>query len=93
MLLPFIGILVQPPLFWTFFIGPVSVFVLDKLISLSRNKTEISIVKAELLPSGKTCISIAYLFKTGQSYKRRYYCKLDICVYNYDCGTETTASH
>ena len=49
----FAGILVQPPLFWTFFIFPATLFCFDKLISLSRNKTEIAITKAELLPSGK----------------------------------------
>ena len=48
-----VGILVQLPIFWTFLIFPMTLFVLDKLISLSRNKTEISIVKAELLPSGE----------------------------------------
>lgn len=47
-----VGILVQPPLLYTFLIGPLVIFVLDKLVSASRNKTEISITKAELLPSG-----------------------------------------
>ena len=37
-----------------FFLGPGILFVLDKLISISRRKVEIQVVKAELLPSGET---------------------------------------
>ena len=37
-----------------FFLGPGLLFVLDKLVSISRRKVEIQVVKAELLPSGQT---------------------------------------
>ena len=47
------GNLVQPPFFYYFFLGPVIMFTLDKLVSVSRKKAEITVVKAELLPSCK----------------------------------------
>lgn len=47
------GRLVQAPFFYYFFLGPVIVFTIDKLISLSRKKIEIVVVKAELLASGE----------------------------------------
>jgi dual oxidase len=46
------GRLVQAPLFQWYFIPPMIIFIIDKLISLSRDKIEISVKKAELLPSG-----------------------------------------
>ena len=45
--------MVQPPFFHYFFLGPVILFTLDKIVSISRKKVEISVIKAELLPSGK----------------------------------------
>ena len=48
------GRLVQPPFFHYFFLGPVIMYTLDKLVSVSRNKTEIAVLKAELLPSGES---------------------------------------
>ena len=47
------GRLVQPALFHLFFLGPAILFAIDRLISVSRKKVEIPVVKAELLPSGK----------------------------------------
>uniref|UniRef100_A0A8C6XMV9 NAD(P)H oxidase (H2O2-forming) n=1 Tax=Naja naja TaxID=35670 RepID=A0A8C6XMV9_NAJNA len=46
--------LIQQPRFHIYFIVPALIYVADKLISLSRKKVEISIIKAELLPSGVT---------------------------------------
>ncbi|KAJ6664098.1 hypothetical protein lerEdw1_008313 [Lerista edwardsae] len=46
--------LIQQPRFHIYFIVPALIYVVDKLISLSRKKVEISVVKAELLPSGVT---------------------------------------
>ena len=46
------GRLVQPPFLWFFLLGPAILFTLDKLVSISRKKAEITVVKAELLPSG-----------------------------------------
>ncbi|BFY98360.1 hypothetical protein BsWGS_01400 [Bradybaena similaris] len=44
--------LVQPPLWPWYFIGPVVLFTLDKLVSVSRNKVLLPVHKARLLPSG-----------------------------------------
>ena len=44
--------LVQNPDFFKFFLLPAIVFTIDKLISVSRRKVEIPVLKAELLPSG-----------------------------------------
>ena len=46
------GRLVVPPLFLFFFIGPVVVFITDKMISWSRKKRELNVLSAEILPSG-----------------------------------------
>ena len=50
------GRLVQAPLTQNYLYGPLFVFVVDKLISFSRKKIEISVKKAELLPSGNFCV-------------------------------------
>lgn len=44
--------LIQEPRFYIYLIPPALLFLLDKLISLSRKKLEIPVVRAELLPSG-----------------------------------------
>ena len=44
--------LIQMPRFHIFFLVPALIYVGDKLVSLSRKKVEISVMKAELLPSG-----------------------------------------
>lgn len=46
--------LLQEPRFHIYLIPPALLFLLDKLISLSRKKLEIPVVRAELLPSGDT---------------------------------------
>ncbi|XP_054858275.1 dual oxidase 2 [Eublepharis macularius] len=46
--------LIQQPRFHIYFIVPALIYSADKLISLSRKKVEIGVVKAELLPSGVT---------------------------------------
>ena len=43
---------VQKPMFFAYFLGPAFLFVIDKMISLSRKKTELAVIKAEKLPSG-----------------------------------------
>ncbi|NXV67641.1 DUOX2 oxidase, partial [Molothrus ater] len=43
--------LIQQPRFYIYFIIPALIYSADKLYSLSRKKVEISVVKAELLPS------------------------------------------
>ncbi|XP_033120574.1 dual oxidase 2-like isoform X2 [Anneissia japonica] len=64
------GRLVQPPFFWFFFLGPAILFTLDKLVSISRKKAEISVFKAELLPSDVTGLVFKrptnFEYKSGQ---------------------------
>ena len=70
MLLHGSGRLVQDPLFGNFFMGPAIVFAIDQLISLARNKTEVAIVRAELLPSEVVGIyfkrPVTFDYKAGQ---------------------------
>lgn len=65
-----LGQLVQQPLFGYYFIGPCLLFVVDQLISLSRNKLEIAVVKAELLPSDVTALTFkrppGFEYRSGQ---------------------------
>lgn len=62
------GRLIQPPYFYYFMLGPAILFTVDQLISVSRRKVEITVVKAELLPSGTyellLILFIIYLFMT-----------------------------
>ena len=45
------GRLVQDPLFGWFFVGPGIIFALDQLVTASRSKTEVSVVRSDILPS------------------------------------------
>ncbi|KAF4017493.1 hypothetical protein G4228_008987 [Cervus hanglu yarkandensis] len=62
--------LIQLPRFHIFFLVPALIYVGDKLVSLSRKKVEISVVKAELLPSGVTHLEFqrpqGFEYKSGQ---------------------------
>lgn len=64
------SVLVQKPMFWCYFIGPVIAFVIDKMISLSRKRTEISVVRAEKLPSDVSFLEFKrptnFEYKSGQ---------------------------
>ncbi|XP_012281785.1 dual oxidase 2 isoform X2 [Orussus abietinus] len=64
------GRLIQEPYFHYFFLGPVTLFAFDKLITATRKTTEIPIIKAELLPSDVTCITFPkppnFQYKSGQ---------------------------
>ena len=48
-----VSVIVQKPLFFAYFVGPAIWFTMDKMVSLSRKKTQIGIVRAENLPSGE----------------------------------------
>ncbi|XP_069975927.1 dual oxidase 2-like, partial [Penaeus vannamei] len=52
------GRLVQPPFFHFFFLGPCLLFVLDKLVSFSRNKIQIDVMSVTHLPSNVTLLEI-----------------------------------
>ncbi|KFR02023.1 Dual oxidase 2 [Nipponia nippon] len=62
--------LIQQPRFHIYFIIPALIYSTDKLLSLSRKKVEISVVKAELLPSGVTHLRFQrprdFDYKSGQ---------------------------
>ncbi|XP_056355441.1 dual oxidase 2-like [Oenanthe melanoleuca] len=62
--------LIQEPRFYIYFIIPALIYSADKLLSLSRKKVEISVVKAELLPSGVTHLQFQrpqdFEYKSGQ---------------------------
>ncbi|XP_005364426.1 dual oxidase 2 isoform X2 [Microtus ochrogaster] len=62
--------LIQLPSFHIYFLVPAIIYGGDKLVSLSRKKVEISVVKAELLPSGVTYLQFqrpqGFEYKSGQ---------------------------
>ncbi|XP_008581316.1 PREDICTED: dual oxidase 2 [Galeopterus variegatus] len=62
--------LIQLPSFHIFFLVPAIIYGADKLVSLSRKKVEISVVKVELLPSGVTHLQFqrpqGFEYKSGQ---------------------------
>ncbi|XP_078655544.1 dual oxidase 2-like isoform X2 [Branchiostoma floridae x Branchiostoma belcheri] len=64
------GNLVQEPFFYYFFLGPCILFTLDKLVSISRKKVEIPVVKVEHLPSNVTMLKFKrptnFDYKSGQ---------------------------
>ena len=70
MLLHGTGRLVQDPIFGNFLLGPAILYTIDKIISVSRNKTEVAVVRAELLPSGVTGVFMkrpaSFEYKAGQ---------------------------
>ena len=45
------GRLVQDPLFGNFFLGPGIIFALDQIVSISRRRQELSVIRADILPS------------------------------------------
>ncbi|XP_062620936.1 dual oxidase 2-like [Saccostrea cucullata] len=65
-----LGRLVQAPITHTYLIGPLFIFIIDKLISISRKKIECRVVKAELLPSDVTALVFqrptTFDYKSGQ---------------------------
>ncbi|XP_043536211.1 dual oxidase 2 isoform X1 [Chiloscyllium plagiosum] len=62
--------LIQQQSFYLYFIAPGLIYLCDKLISLSRKKKEVTVVKAELLPSGVTYLEFKrpqdFEYKSGQ---------------------------
>jgi dual oxidase len=64
------GRLIQPPFFYYFFLGPVILFTMDLLVSISRKKVEIPVIRAEILPSNVTMLEFRrpenFQYKSGQ---------------------------
>ncbi|KAK7092277.1 hypothetical protein V1264_008051 [Littorina saxatilis] len=64
------SVIVQKPLFFAYFLGPAGLYMMDKLVSLSRKKTELSILRAANLPSDVTMLEFKrpprFEYKSGQ---------------------------
>ncbi|XP_043256112.1 dual oxidase 2-like [Colletes gigas] len=64
------GRLVQEPFFHYFFLGPLILFVFDKIITMTRKTIQIPILKADILPSDVTCLVFPkppnFQYKSGQ---------------------------
>ena len=64
------SVIVQKPLFFAYFTGPAVLYVLDKLVSLSRKKTELAVIRAQNLPSDVTMLEFKrpprFEYKSGQ---------------------------
>lgn len=64
------GRLIQEPFFPYFLVGPLFLFIMDMLISVSRKKIKIRVVSAEILPSEVTKLEIKrpsnFEYKSGQ---------------------------
>ncbi len=64
------GRLVQDPLFGNFFLGPGIVYALDRLISVGQRTVELTVVRADILPSQVTGVYFkkpqAFDYKAGQ---------------------------
>ena len=58
------GRLVQDPLFGNFFLGPVIVYTIDQIVSVSRRKQELSVIRADILPS----LVVGIYFKRPHSF-------------------------
>ncbi|XP_072258371.1 dual oxidase 2-like [Pyxicephalus adspersus] len=62
--------LIQSPKFHIYFIAPAIIFAVDKMISLSRKKTEIEVLEVKKHPSGVTCLQFQrphdFDYKSGQ---------------------------
>ncbi|KAK3606272.1 hypothetical protein CHS0354_037948 [Potamilus streckersoni] len=64
------GRLVQEPLTHYYLLGPLILFILDKVVSISRRKIPIQVTKVELLPSDVTSLTfkrpLNFDYKSGQ---------------------------
>ncbi|KAL3836734.1 hypothetical protein ACJMK2_022153 [Sinanodonta woodiana] len=64
------SIIVQKPMFHVYFVGPAILFSIDKMISLSRKRMEICVIRADNLASDVTFIEFKrpshFEYKSGQ---------------------------
>ncbi|XP_071549834.1 dual oxidase 2-like isoform X2 [Panulirus ornatus] len=88
------GMLVQPPFFHFFFLAPCILFVLDKLVSVSRNKIKIDVISVQHLPSNVVRLEIRrppnFSFLSGQWVK---IASLGISEQEYHPFTLSSAPH
>ena len=55
-------------MFWCYFIVPASIFTVDKMVSLARQKREISVIDSELLPSGESRDALNPISRLGSAF-------------------------
>uniref|UniRef100_A0A2C9KDP5 NAD(P)H oxidase (H2O2-forming) n=1 Tax=Biomphalaria glabrata TaxID=6526 RepID=A0A2C9KDP5_BIOGL len=64
------SVVVQKPMFFAYLSGPAILFTIDKIISLSRKKTELCVLNAKNLPSDVTMLEFKrpprFEYKSGQ---------------------------
>ncbi|XP_046428297.1 dual oxidase-like [Neodiprion fabricii] len=64
------GRLVQEPFTHYYLLGPLILFTIDKIITVTRKTSELQIVQADCLPSGVTCLKFEkpsdFQYKSGQ---------------------------
>ncbi|XP_078488222.1 dual oxidase 2 isoform X1 [Ciona intestinalis] len=62
--------IVQAPVFHFYLVVPVVIFLIDKMITISRSKVQITVIKAEALPSGVLNLvfkrPVAFDYQSGQ---------------------------
>ena len=68
------GRLVQDPLFGNFFLGPGIVYSLDLIVSVSRRKQELAVIRADILPS--LVVGIYFKRPTSFDYKPGQWVKI-----------------
>lgn len=56
-----LGRLVQEPFFHYYCLGPIMLYTLDKLVSITRRTSKIIVESAELLPSGQLIVPYNYM--------------------------------
>ncbi|XP_067931933.1 dual oxidase 1-like [Watersipora subatra] len=57
--------LTQKPQFFTYFIGPCTLYIIDKVLSVTRRKMKLKIIEADILPSNVTRV----LFKRPANFE------------------------
>ncbi|XP_046745897.1 dual oxidase 1-like [Diprion similis] len=64
------GRLVQEPFSHYYLLGPVILFTIDKIVTVTRKTSELHIIQADCLPSGVTCLKFEkppdFQYKSGQ---------------------------
>ena len=80
--------LTAAPTFWLFFVGPATVFVIDKIVSLRRGYMELDVLETELLPSSVIRLWYWWYWFLGQlmqksTVRRWYRCWKNMCFNRY----------
>ena len=81
--------LVQAPRYHLFLMVPLGIFVIDKLITISRSKIKIAVVKAEPLPSSKNEQVLSYFVSFTPKYKFLFNRSVSFFVLSCKCNNMT----